>query len=138
MKSYKFLVHVNTTCIQVASITDTSDGFGVMDNEHGHFSFAIFSQDPEDVLAAFEQIIEERQDPDNYYNTQEYVLRSSQWSDTIRFVRHCNTLSITRGNLKVLYNASVDRLLGLPAALRKAVDKYNKQYEKELEKDLQE
>ena len=138
MKSYKFLVHVNTTCIQVASITDTSDGFGVMDNEHGHFSFAIFNQDPEDVLAAFEQIIEERQDPDNYYNTQEYVLRSSQWSDTIRFVRHCNTLSITRGNLQVLYNASVDRLLGLPAALRKAIDKYNKQYEKELEKDLQE
>ena len=137
MKSYKFLVHVSTTCIQIASITDTSDGFSVLDNEHGHFSFAIFSQDPEDVLAAFEQIIEERQDPDNYYNTQEYVLRSSQWSNTIRFVRHCNTLSITRGNLKVLYHASVDRLLGLPKALRKAIDKYNKQCEKELEKEQQ-
>ncbi len=111
MKSYKFLVHVSTSCIQVASITDTSDGFSVLDNEHGHFSFAIFNQDPKEVLTAFEHIIEERQDPDLYYNTSEYVLRAGQWSDTIRFVRNCNSLCITRGNLKVLYHASVDRLL---------------------------
>ena len=130
---YRFIAEVNCNTIQVAS---TQASGWVSDTQCSHFSFAIFGQDPEEVLKAIESVIEERNDHDKYHKEQELVL--GYGTDKLRIVRQQAQVSISRGNLKILYYGSVDRLYGLPAVLRKAIDKYNKRCEKELEKDIQE
>ena len=39
----------------------------------------------------------------------------------VRMTLDCTSLAITRGNLKVLYYGSIDRLKGLPKALTKVL-----------------
>lgn len=93
------------------------------DCDTGHFSFIVYVVDPLDFANAVEECVHQRDEQETYHNVQEIVLRASRSYDTIRIVRECASLAITRGNMKVLYHGSVDALRGLPKIIRKAVKK---------------
>ena len=103
----------------------------VTDTNDSHYSFAVFSIDPEEFAKAIEDILhnyEERSLPGEY---EEIVLQSSRSCNTLRITLGRNCLAITRGNLKVLYHGYVGALIGLPKAIRKAVKEYERKLEKE-------
>lgn len=93
------------------------------DSDNGHFSFIVYSIDPLLFAQAIESCLEQRNQQETYFDTQEIVLKASRSYDTIRIVRECTSLSITRGNIKVLFYGCVDVLSTLPKIIRKAVEK---------------
>lgn len=118
---YKYLIDVQNYHFVVASIPVVSSE-RMTDTCESHFSFAVFDVEPEDFAEAIDKLLEIRDDPDRYRNETEIVLKTSRFHDTIRLTLHCGSASITRGNLKVLCTGSIDRLRGLPKALRKVVN----------------
>jgi len=123
---YKYLVDVQNCHFSVASITKHGNAHGVSDTVESHFSFVIYWVEPIDFIIALEGLIESRCNSDTYFDYKEKVLPGCSWSDTIRMTMQCTTLTITRGNMKVLYCGSIDRVLELPKVLRKEMDKFNK------------
>lgn len=123
---YKYLVDVQHCHFSVASITKHGNAHRVSDTVESHFSFVIYWVEPIDFIIALEGLIESRCNSDTYFDYKEKVLPGCSWSDTIRMTMQCTTLTITRGNMKVLYCGSIDRVLELPKVLRKEMDKFNK------------
>lgn len=124
----KIIAHATYTSLAVAGLSIDRRR---PDLDEGHFSFIVYNIDALQFAQALEDCLSQRQDFDTYYNVQEIVLKSSRHYDTIRIVRECATISITRGNLKVLFYGSVDVLRGLPKIIRKAVKKRDSEGEKE-------
>jgi hypothetical protein len=50
------------------------------------------------------------------------------WSDTLRMERHGRSLTITRGNLKVLYHGDIGVFHSMLPVFKKAVAKYKQKY----------
>lgn len=120
----KIIANCDYRSLAVAGIsTDTFRS----DLDDGHFSFIVYGVDALDFANAIEECIKQRNDADTYYGEQEIVLRASRSYDTIRIIRECATLSITRGNIKVLYHSTLDKLNSLPKIIRKAVVKRDKE-----------
>lgn len=119
MQKIKYICDVQSTHFVVASIVCGScQGFD--DTQRSHFSFAVFGIEPKVFIEALEEMFRHRNGPETYYHPKEITLKTLRAHDTIRMTLDCTTLAITRGNLKVLYCGSIDRLSGLPAALRKS------------------
>lgn len=116
----KIIAHCDYTSLAVAGF---STEYTRSDSDNGHFSFIVYSIDPLLFAQAIESCVEQRHEQETYYNVQEIVLKASRNHDTIRLVRECTSLSITRGNMKVLFYGSVDVLSPLPKIIRKAVEK---------------
>lgn len=116
----KIIAHCDYTSLAVAGF---STEYTRSDTDNGHFSFIVYSIDPLLFAQAIEGCLEQRNNQETYSNTQEIVLKSSRSYDTIRLVRDCASLSITRGNMKILFHGSVDVLSMLPKIIRKAVEK---------------
>jgi hypothetical protein len=126
---YKYICNVSSTCLQLASITTGSNA--ILDTDSSHFSFAVYTIDPLEFAQALEDCLNASNDFNTYWDHQEIVLKASNPFDTIRIFRHCRALSITRGNIKVLFYADVGRLYGAASVIRKEVQKYNARLEKE-------
>lgn len=128
----KIIAHCDYKSLAVAGF---STMFVRSDTDDGHFSFIVYDVDATSFAEALEACLEERNNQDTYYNTQEIVLRAYRSSDTIRIVRDCASVSITRGNLKVLFYGSVDTLALLPKAIRKAIKERDAKEEKYQNED---
>lgn len=120
MQKIKYICDVQSNHFAVASIVCTHV-LTFTDTQESHFSFAIFGIEPEDFVKALEDMISHRDGPETYYQPKEVVLKATRVHDTIRMTLDCTSLAITRGNLKVLYYGSIDRLKGLPKALKKSL-----------------
>lgn len=129
----RFLAHSTFSSLAVAGISENSQR---ADTDDSHFSFMIYTVCPEDFATAIEQCIIALDDCDMYSDLQEIVLQGTRHYDTIRIVRDGQIVSITRGNLKVLFYGSLAVLRGLPKAIRKAIQKRNKLHEKCNDEDL--
>ena len=102
------------------------------DTDNSHYSFAVFGVDPEDFSKSLEELYNKATEYPGNLNGEEVVLRSGKMCDTIRMTLDGTTLAITRGNLKVLYHGYVGTLKGLPKAIRKAVQVWERKLDKEL------
>lgn len=120
----KIIAHCDYMSLAVAGISTYNRR---PDCDEGHFSFIVYSIDPLDFANAIEECVNQRLEQKTYYDVQEIVLRACRSYDTIRIVRECSSLTITRGNMKVLYYGTVDTLNSLPKVIRKAVAKRNKE-----------
>ena len=119
MQKIKYICDVQPSHFAVASVVCTSAAF--TDTQESHFSFAVFGIEPEEFIKALEDMIQHRECHETYYQPKEVVLKARRAYDTIRMTLDCASLAITRGNLKVLYHGSIDRLKGLPNALKKSL-----------------
>jgi hypothetical protein len=126
---FKTIAVVDACSVQVASLALT--GY-TTDTQDTHFSFALFDIDPVVFVDALNEVITQRKSNELYNNVQEIILRSSKCSDRITILREGNHVGISRGNIKILYYGSVDRLLSVPEAILKAVKKYQKKLDKEF------
>ena len=120
MKTMKIIAHCDYTSLAVAGF---STEYTRSDSDNGHFSFIVYSIDPLLFAQAIDSCLEQRNQQETYYNVQEIVLKAPRSYDTIRIVRECTSLSITRGNMKVLFHGCVDVLSTLPKIIRKAVER---------------
>lgn len=102
------------------------------DTDNSHYSFAVFDVDPEDFSKSLEELYNKATEYPGNLKGEEVVLRSGRMCDTIRMTLDGTTLAITRGNLKVLYHGYVGTLSGLPKAIRKAVQVWERKLDKEL------
>ena len=107
------------------------DARWVSDTDNSHYSFAVFGVDPEDFSKSLEELCNKATEYPGNLKGEEVVLRCGRVCDTIRIVLDGTTLAITRGNLKVLYHGYVGTLKGLPKAIRKAVQVWERKLEKE-------
>ena len=117
MQKIKYICDVQPSHFAVASIVCTS-ARAFTDTQESHFSFAVFGVEPEDFIKALEDMIQHRECHETYYQPKEVVLKATRVHDTIRMTLDCTSLAITRGNLKVLYHGSIDRVKGVPKALK--------------------
>ena len=117
MQKIKYICDVQSSHFAVASVVCTH-ARAFTDTQESHFSFAVFGIEPEDFVKALEDMIQHRECHETYYQPKEVVLKATRVHDTIRMTLDCTSLAITRGNLKVLYHGSIDRLKGLPKALK--------------------
>lgn len=101
------------------------------DTDNSHYSFAVFGVDPEEFSKSLEELCNKATEYPGNLKGEEVVLRCGRMCDTIRMTLDGTTLSITRGNLKVLYHGYVGTLKGLPKAIRKAVQVLERKLEKE-------
>lgn len=101
------------------------------DTNSTHFSFAVYDVDPEDFAKVIEDFVAAARDNENYQQVKFVELTSYQCSDTIRMQFDHGIVSITRGNLKVLFYGHISILEGLPKAIRKAVVERDTKHEKE-------
>ena len=106
MQKIKYICDVQSSHFAVASVVCT---------------FAVYGIEPEEFIKALEDMIQHRECHETYYQHKEVVLKATRAHDTIRMTLDCASLAITRGNLKVLYHGSIDRLKGLPKALKKSL-----------------
>lgn len=115
----KWLVEYTGGSLQVAGVTSGSS----LGNESA-FGFQIAGiTDPEEIACAIEKIQEMRQGNDNgYWNETTIKTRGSVY---VHKLSGC-TCSIVVNNCRVVYHGMIDRLDGLPKALRKAEMKLNK------------
>ena len=120
MQKIKYICDVQPNHFVVASIACTHV-WAFTDTQESHFSFAVFGIEPEEFIKALEDMIQHRECHETYYQPKEVVLKATRAHDTIRMTLDCTSLAITRGNLKVLYYGSIDRLKGLPKALTKVL-----------------
>ena len=120
MQKIKYICDVQSSHFAVASIV-CAPARAFTDTQESHFSFAVFGVEPEDFIKALEDMIQHRECHETYYQPKEVVLKATRVYDTIRMTLDCTSLAITRGNLKVLYHGSIDRLKGLPKALKKVL-----------------
>jgi hypothetical protein len=120
MQKIKYICDVQPNHFVVASIVCTHT-CTFTDTQESHFSFAVFEVGPEDFIKALEDMIHHRERHETYYQPKEVVMKATRAHDTIRMTLDCASLAITRGNLKVLYHGSIDRLKGLPEALKKSL-----------------
>lgn len=128
-----FTVHCKSTVFVCSGIKILDDA-AMSDNQETHFSFCIYNIDAIEFADALQKILDNRLDPDKYRVYDCLELKSVSNYDSIRITRDHTTVGITRGNLKVLYFASIDGLYGLPEAIRKEY----KRYEAKVEKDAEE
>ena len=117
MQKIKYICDVQPSHFTVASIV-CAPARAFTDTQESHFSFAVFGIEPCDFVKALEDMIQHRECHETYYQPKEVVLKATRAHDTIRMTLDCTSLAITRGNLKVLYHGSIDRLKGLPKALK--------------------
>lgn len=101
------------------------------DTDNTHFSFAVYDVDPEDFAKVIEDFVAASRDNENYQQVKFVELQSYRSSDTIRMQFDHSTVSITRGNLKVLFYGHISILEGLPKAIRKAIIERDTKHEKE-------
>ena len=101
------------------------------DNDSSHFSFAVYDVDPEDFARVIDDFVAASRDNENYQQVKFVELQSYNSSDTIRMQFDHGTVSITRGNLKVLFYGHIGILEGLPKAIRKAIVERDVKHEKE-------
>ena len=102
------------------------------DTDNSHYSFAVFGVDPEKFSKSLEELFHKATEYPGNLKGEEVILPSGRMCDTIRMTLDGTTLAITRGNLKVLYLGYVGTLSGLPKALRKAVQIWERKLDKEL------
>jgi hypothetical protein len=115
----KWLVEYTGGSLQVAGVT--SGGSLQIESAFG-FQIAGIT-DPEEIACAIEKIQAMRQDSDcGYWN--EITIKTTG-SVYIHKLQGC-TCSIVVNNCRVVYHGLIDRLDGLPRALRKAEMKLNK------------
>lgn len=129
---YKYFVHCNYYNF---FCTGVSTNYTACDTDNSHFSFGVFSVEPEAFADAIEEMFQHSQDYEKRQDYKEITLQSARGSDTIRITLDGTNIGITRGNLKVLYYGSISTLSGLPKAIRKAVEQRDKRYQKELEQE---
>ena len=124
------MLHITSSVMLCSGIKVNAQGHSTTDTDESHFSFAVYSIDPVRFADALQKCIDNRASHQSYW-TQDWIeLKSSLPHDTIRFQRDNATLSITRGNLKVLYIGCIDVLHGLPDAIYKEYKKYESKLEK--------
>jgi hypothetical protein len=92
-----------------------------VDSYPDHFSFIIYSVSPEWFCKTLENIFINAQDSETYHVPDSVVSDGVSWVDRIRIERHGRSLTITRGNLRVLYHADYGPLIGLCKVIRKAI-----------------
>ena len=120
MQKIKYICDIQSNHFAVASVA-CNPTRAFIDTQEGHFCFAVFEVEPEDFIKALEDMIQHRECQEKYYQPKEIVLKATRAHDTIRMTLDCISLAITRGNLKVLYHGSIDRLKGLPKALKESL-----------------
>lgn len=101
------------------------------DTDSTHFSFAVYDVDPEVFARVIDDFVTVSRDNENYQQVKFVELQSYNSSDTIRIQFDHGTVSITRGNLKVLFYGHIGILEGLPKAIRKAIVERDIKHEKE-------
>lgn len=119
----KYQVTCGYDSILCSGIRSTVDR---MDNDSSHFSFVVFGISPIVFAESIESIVKNALSYEEYYLPQKITIPASRPSDEIVITRECNTIAISRGNFKILYHAGVDGLIGLPLAIRKAYNRYEK------------
>lgn len=127
-----FVVHCSNYVTLISGVKCDTSPMSLTDTDDSHFSFGIFSVEALKFAEALQKCIDNRLDPDNYWNSDWIELYSGNHYDVIRISRNCANISITRGNLKILYYGSVGSLAGLPEAIIKEYQRYDKQNTKEL------
>ncbi len=108
----KFLVSVKGG-LQVASV---SDNIGCNDN--AAFSFQVINIDAERFAFTLDSLIESRDNEETYFNSYTIDVGDIQVYKFSGF-----TCSIIANHCRVLYHGSIDRLRGLPKAIRKEINK---------------
>ena len=101
------------------------------DTDNCHYSFAVFGVDPEEFSKSLDDLCNKATEYPGNLKGEEVVLRCGRMSDTIRMTLDGTTLAITRGNLKVLFLGYVGTFSGLPKAIMKAVQVWERKLEKE-------
>lgn len=101
------------------------------DTDSTHFSFAVYGVEPEDFAKAIDDFVIASENNESFRDSKFVELTTCQNSDTIRMQLNHGNVSITRGNLKVLFHGHVSILQGLPKAIRKAIVKRDIKHENE-------
>lgn len=99
------------------------------DTDSTHFSFAVYGVQPEDFANAIEELVKINSSHELYEEYKEIVLKVPNNYDTIRICMYSGNVSITRGNLKVLFYGHISALSGLPKAIRKAIQQRDRKEE---------
>lgn len=122
----KFIARSTYRGTFVAGLSDIT-----MDDDSAHFSFAIYV-DEEEFCQVLDNLIANRFDNEKYDILDEVVISSPYPYDTTRLVRNCDSIYISRGNLKIMYAGSIGSLNGLTDVIRKVVKDRDSKYDKEL------
>lgn len=119
-QSFKLIVyctHYNFVC---AGIKVDHPAY-LSDTDSTHFSFAVYGVEPEDFAKAIEELVKINSTSELHQAYKEIVLKVSNNYDTIRICMCYGNVSITRGNIKVLFYGHISALTGLPKTIRKAI-----------------
>lgn len=120
----KYLITIRSSSFFCAAVPSNKSELITMDSDYSHFSFAVFGVDPLVFCDKLEEVCNKAFNATDYFYNDFIEIKTSDFYDTIRISRDCRDISITRGNLKVLYHADVGALLGLTKAIRKEYRRY--------------
>lgn len=129
MIKYQHIVHCTYNNFVCAGIKQDHAAYQ-SDNDSTHFSFAVYDVDPEDFAKVIDDFVEAARRHELSDKTKFVELKAVGGYDTIRMQFDHGNVSITRGNLKVLFHGHVSILQGLPKAIRKVVVKRDTKHEK--------
>lgn len=130
MINYQHIVHCTYFNFVCAGIKLDHPAYQ-SDTDSTHFSFAVYGVEPEDFANVIDDFVVAALSHELSDKTKFVELKAVNSYDTIRMQFDYGNVSITRGNLKVLFHGHVSILQGLPKAIRKAVVKRELKHEKE-------
>ena len=127
---FKFITTFGANSFSVAGLHQSPHP---IDTERFRFTFIVYGISVQDFCDTVYKLYLNSQDSLYSRKSDDVVVKAATLRDTLRITREGSDLYITRGNMKVLYNGSVNDINDLCKELKTSYDEYLQMSQKEEE-----
>lgn len=128
----KYICNVATYHFSLAGIKEYG---AVTDLDSDCFAFNVYGIEPDEFISYIKECKEIHENPKQ--NNCSFILNEHNLVDNLRIVYNSGQLSITRGNLKVLYYGNFGSIYESIPCIEKANARFIKKFTKEMEEHAQ-